>query len=933
MKEQQKETNSVIMTSIGRALGHMVDYAFNTLDMSSAAGDVVVVRQPDGSLRSTPFVVRFGRVKVLRPQDKIVTIDVNGTVTQATMKMGADGNAFWVEPLVPPIFSVVTTRSHPGSHDGSLLEGDTTLGGGGHSGQLTRNKHPGTAAPQPSVPAGSGACTVSPIASPVLMSPVLGTSLDAAGHGPPTLQLPVPQQPPSFQDPSSMTRAAMQTLSPSSGQRTAAAATSVSAVGVAQQKSPKLSLGHFPPQPLTTDEDGEVVRRNPKKYEQLLASFAAEQSVGGATGDPPAAAQPLAAATAPHTSGPQLRLSRFASNENLQEALALEGLTVDQLPCGDDDDDDDETDPAVAGDSSVETSRRNSMGPPALPAAAALPASTTGSHSSQYLSAPSASSTVTTTGRTPPKVAPPSAGSTIGALANSTGQAIATTFGFSQEASFQMDNETSSSDDDDDVYAVCDDPPVMVPGPNGEMIARPPSATSDRSTSSGGGAKSPAVIYQKTLLPSSLELEKLNLRDGCNAVKFQVGTSLRGRVEVSCRVYLWPCDAVLAISDIDGTITKSDVIGHIAAYFGKDWTHEGLCSLYSKVAENGYRFVYLTARSVTQTEATRKFLENVVQDGNKRLPDGPVFTAPDKIYQALKQELAKKSFEFKISCLSKLRDAFPRPTRPLYAGFGNRLGDVVAYQATGIAPHKIFIINKDSVVHVCSVKRTYRDLTHLVDVTFPALPHGGTATSFMASAAALLSATSPPPPNAASNSGGVSGTPTAGAATLAASPVGSSSTSASGAAAPATTSSVGLGRSGSHTIAATNQPAVDVDFNSFNYWRVDPASLLMPPSSNSAPSTAPAGAATSAAVSRVSPSGMRPTATSPGHGVTGGNAPALSPTTTAPSAADTGGPPKAATSSWWGWPTRRVAAAPPAVADQPPSSAANTPSATTTTTK
>ncbi len=42
------------------------------------------------------------------------------------------------------------------------------------------------------------------------------------------------------------------------------------------------------------------------------------------------------------------------------------------------------------------------------------------------------------------------------------------------------------------------------------------------------------------------------------------------------------------ISDVDGTITKSDVLGHVLPTFGKDWSHEKVCELYQKVHANGY---------------------------------------------------------------------------------------------------------------------------------------------------------------------------------------------------------------------------------------------------------------------------------------------------------------------------------------------------------
>ena len=63
----------------------------------SGAIDVMVVPQADGTLRSTPFHVRYGKLQLLNPQEKVVTITVNDTPTELTMKIGYSGEAFFVE--------------------------------------------------------------------------------------------------------------------------------------------------------------------------------------------------------------------------------------------------------------------------------------------------------------------------------------------------------------------------------------------------------------------------------------------------------------------------------------------------------------------------------------------------------------------------------------------------------------------------------------------------------------------------------------------------------------------------------------------------------------------------------------------------------------------------------------------------------------------
>ena len=63
---------------------------------NTGAIDIVAVRQPDGSLKSTPFHVRFGRLQVVKPRDKVVTVRVNGVEVALKMKLGRSGEAYFV---------------------------------------------------------------------------------------------------------------------------------------------------------------------------------------------------------------------------------------------------------------------------------------------------------------------------------------------------------------------------------------------------------------------------------------------------------------------------------------------------------------------------------------------------------------------------------------------------------------------------------------------------------------------------------------------------------------------------------------------------------------------------------------------------------------------------------------------------------------------
>jgi phosphatidate phosphatase LPIN len=83
---------------------------------------------------------------------------------------------------------------------------------------------------------------------------------------------------------------------------------------------------------------------------------------------------------------------------------------------------------------------------------------------------------------------------------------------------------------------------------------------------------------------------------------------------VSCDLYLWRPNTRVVISDVDGTITKSDALGHVFYWMGRDWTHDGVAQLYQNIARNGYEILYLTSRAIGQVGATKNYLfENVRQ--------------------------------------------------------------------------------------------------------------------------------------------------------------------------------------------------------------------------------------------------------------------------------------------------------------------------------
>ncbi|XP_044020662.1 phosphatidate phosphatase LPIN1 isoform X3 [Aphidius gifuensis] len=199
--------------------------------------------------------------------------------------------------------------------------------------------------------------------------------------------------------------------------------------------------------------------------------------------------------------------------------------------------------------------------------------------------------------------------------------------------------------------------------------------------------------YRKTLRLSSEQIASLNLKEGPNEVVFSVTTAYQGTSRCKCHIYKWRWDDKIVISDIDGTITKSDVLGHILPIVGKDWAQSGVAQLFTKIKNNGYRLLYLSARAIGQARVTREYLKSIKQD-DLSLPEGPLLLNPTSLISAFHREVIEKKPErFKISCLSDIQALFPDGSKPFYAGYGNRINDVWAYRAVGIPIMRIFTIN------------------------------------------------------------------------------------------------------------------------------------------------------------------------------------------------------------------------------------------------
>uniref|UniRef100_A0A8C2HR52 phosphatidate phosphatase n=1 Tax=Cyprinus carpio TaxID=7962 RepID=A0A8C2HR52_CYPCA len=241
-------------------------------------------------------------------------------------------------------------------------------------------------------------------------------------------------------------------------------------------------------------------------------------------------------------------------------------------------------------------------------------------------------------------------------------------------------------------------------------------------------SQSQTMLWKPTLQAYSLQAS-LHLKDGPNDVVFSVTTQYQGTCRCEGIIYLWNWDDKIVISDIDGTITRSDTLGHILPTLGKDWTHQGIARLYHRVSQNGYKFMYCSARAIGMADMTRGYLHWVNERGTM-LPMGPVLLSPSSLFSAFHREvIEKKPEKFKIECLTDIKNLFYPNTEPFYAAFGNRATDVYSYKEVGVPLNRIFTVNpKGELIqeHAKTNISSYERLCEVVDHVFPLLIRGNT---------------------------------------------------------------------------------------------------------------------------------------------------------------------------------------------------------------
>uniref|UniRef100_A0A3B4AN73 Lipin N-terminal domain-containing protein n=1 Tax=Periophthalmus magnuspinnatus TaxID=409849 RepID=A0A3B4AN73_9GOBI len=101
------------MNYVGQLAGQVlvtVKELYKGINQATLSGciDVIVVRQPDGTFQCSPFHVRFGKLGVLRSREKVIDIEINGEPVELHMKLGDNGEAFFVQEMEQHNVSSVT---------------------------------------------------------------------------------------------------------------------------------------------------------------------------------------------------------------------------------------------------------------------------------------------------------------------------------------------------------------------------------------------------------------------------------------------------------------------------------------------------------------------------------------------------------------------------------------------------------------------------------------------------------------------------------------------------------------------------------------------------------------------------------------------------------------------------------------------------------
>jgi len=196
------------------------------------------------------------------------------------------------------------------------------------------------------------------------------------------------------------------------------------------------------------------------------------------------------------------------------------------------------------------------------------------------------------------------------------------------------------------------------------------------------------------------DLQELNLKPGHNEGKYVVSDL---KIIINFSVFLYDVTDKFILTDVDGTITESDIKGQVLPHLGISAQHKQVVKLFDRIEKNGYKVVYLTARSMAQDEDTRSYLFTMLQDvDGSSLPLGPVLMSPTTFMSGLISEVVTGTPDVQktktVNDIWSLFQIDPSNTKigdTIVAGYGNKETDTRAYTNAGIPLNTIYIVNPE----------------------------------------------------------------------------------------------------------------------------------------------------------------------------------------------------------------------------------------------
>lgn len=204
--------------------------------------------------------------------------------------------------------------------------------------------------------------------------------------------------------------------------------------------------------------------------------------------------------------------------------------------------------------------------------------------------------------------------------------------------------------------------------------------------------------------PSTLLGLSLLLLPGRNPARYLLIDEERIVGVAHANIFLWSTREKVVVSDIDGTITKSNVGGIYDTLLTETYCHchEAVCQFFSTLAaQEQTQVLYVTSRPIALASRTRKFLNNLRQQQH-RLPEGPLLGFRGNFAQLLMMELVSyRTHHFKAEILwNNVVEPFRKAglTHDIFhAAFGNTIMDCQAAHMVSVPLHRIFIIQKSKI--------------------------------------------------------------------------------------------------------------------------------------------------------------------------------------------------------------------------------------------